>query len=155
MNGMVSELDVGRETLDWIAIDDDIELDVDTVETATSRLVTGLVSKLDVEGEMLDWTAVEDDVEVDSDTLETITPTVVNAVAWELVVEGEILDWTAVTFRIVKGAVIFSLAWSIGSFICATVAFDSVLLNMTSKSATTLPEENEITSTLINPGRCW
>ena len=155
MNGMVSKLDVRREKLDWIAIDDDIEVDVDTVETATSRLVTGLVSKLDVEGEMLDWTAVDDDVEVDSDTLETITPTVVNAVAWELGVEGEILDLTAVTFRIGKGAVIFSLAWSISSFICSTVAFDSVLLNMTSKSATTLPEENEITSTLINPGRCW
>ena len=73
MSGMVSELDVRSEILDWNAVDDDIEVNVDTVETATSRVVSGLVSKLDVEGEMLDWTAVDEDVEVDGDTFETVT----------------------------------------------------------------------------------
>ena len=55
--------------------------------------------------------------------------------------------------RIINVPVLSSIiASSISAFNCKLVTVASVLLNITSESASILPDENELNTTLINPG---
>ena len=155
--------------------DCEIEVDNDALETVTAMVVGGVVSKLDNEGEILGGT-VDGNIEFDDDLIKTVTPSVVGGARKELDNEGEILGGTVngnIEFdgdsietvtpkvvvvsdtlipRMINVPVLSSfIAPSINAFNCELVTVASVLLNITSQSASMLPDENELNTTLINP----
>ena len=119
-------------------LDGNIEFDGDSIETVAPRVVGGARKELDNEGEILGGT-VDGNIEFDGDSIETATP--------KVVVVSDTL-----TPRMINVPVLSSIiATSINAFNCELVTVASVLLNITSETASILPDENELNTTLINP----